>query len=107
MNIVYSIEGNIGSGKSTLLQLLRTHIPAMVVSPEPIGEWQRIGKHNILEAYYQHPQRWAYSFQTYALLTRMNQLYRMIRAHPQQNRPLFTERSIAADREIFAQLVHH
>jgi deoxyadenosine/deoxycytidine kinase len=33
MNIVYSIEGNIGSGKSTLLQLLRAHIPGMVVSP--------------------------------------------------------------------------
>lgn len=78
--IVYSIEGNIGSGKSTLLQLLRSHIPTMTVSPEPIGEWQRIGSYNILEAYYNDSKRWAYSFQTYALLTRMNQLFRMVRA---------------------------
>jgi len=104
MNIVYSIEGNIGSGKSTLLQLLRKHIPKMVVSPEPIGEWQRIGTHNILDAYYRDPDRWAYSFQSYALLTRMNQLYTMLRRHGGEGL-LFTERSIAADRAIFARLI--
>lgn len=104
MNIVYSIEGNIGSGKSTLLQLLRSHIPSMVVSPEPIGEWQRIGAHNILDAYYRDSQRWAYSFQIYALLTRMNQLYRILRSHNGHGL-LFTERSIAADRAIFARLI--
>jgi deoxyadenosine/deoxycytidine kinase len=75
----------------------------MTISPEPIGEWQRIGTHNILQAYYQHPQRWAYSFQTYALLSRMNQLFRMMRAP--STGLLFTERSIAADRAIFARLL--
>lgn len=84
MNIVYSIEGNIGSGKTTLLHLLRTHLPSMVISAEPIGEWQRVGNHNILDVYYKDPQRWAYSFQSYALLSRMNQLYHMLRAHPLQ-----------------------
>lgn len=104
MNIVYSIEGNIGSGKSTLLQLLRAHIPSIVVSPEPIAQWQKVGNHNILEAYYQDSQRWAYSFQTYALLTRITHISRMLRRHP-NHALLFTERSIAADRAIFARLL--
>jgi deoxyadenosine/deoxycytidine kinase len=92
MNIVYSIEGNIGSGKTTLLHLLRAHIPNIILSPEPIGEWQRIGSHNILEAYYRDPSRWAYSFQTYALLTRVNQLSSILRTQPYAVplAPLFT-----------------
>lgn len=107
MNIVYSIEGNIGSGKTTLLHLLRAHIPNIILSPEPIGEWQRIGPHNILEAYYRDPSRWAYSFQTYALLSRVNQLSSILRTRPctVPLAPLFTERSIAADRAIFARLI--
>jgi len=96
--IVYSIEGNIGSGKTTLLQMLRNKIPGIVISPEPIGDWQHVSKYNLLEAYYAEPHRWAYTFQNYALLTRMNQLYLLINKQPHNSHVLFSERSVMADK---------
>lgn len=50
--IVYSIEGNIGSGKTTLLQMLKNRLPKIVISSEPISDWQCVSKYNLLETYY-------------------------------------------------------
>lgn len=76
----------------------------MAVSPEPIAHWQQLQGFNLLAAYYQDPHRWAYSFQNYALLTRMNQLHRLLQDN--DPRPLFSERSVIADRHIFAELLY-
>ena len=83
MRAIYSIEGNIGSGKSTFLSLIQNRIPNIHVMPEPVAEWQNIEVHNgdgttkklnLLEKYYQDPQRWAFTFQTNAILSRMKEL---------------------------------
>lgn len=66
-----SIEGNIGSGKSTLLRFLKKRISNIEVVPEPVAEWQST---KLLHLYYQQPERWAFTFQTYALFSRLKLL---------------------------------
>ena len=72
MRAIYSIEGNIGSGKSTFLNLLKVHVPQINVIPEPVAEWQKVSqKYNLLDEYYKDPNRWAFTFQINAILSRM------------------------------------
>lgn len=70
-----SIEGNIGSGKSTLLSIIRENFPEISILDEPLTEWQNVGEHkdiNLLGLYYQDPQRWGFTFQIYAFMSRLN-----------------------------------
>ena len=79
MKTIFSIEGNIGSGKSTLLSLICNHVPKVKVIPEPVADWQNISKFNLLDQYYQEPHRWAYTFQTNAILSRMKALRNLLK----------------------------
>ena len=84
MKVIHSIEGNIGSGKSTFLALIQRTFPHIHVMPEPVAEWQNIytndgdKKLNLLEKYYEDPHRWAFTFQTNAILSRMKELRKLI-----------------------------
>ena len=44
--------------------------------PEPVDKWQDVGNghHNVLEAFYNSPERFAYTFQNYVFVTRMMQV---------------------------------
>jgi deoxycitidine kinase len=80
-----AIEGNIAAGKSTFLNILAREIDFHVV-PEPVSRWtnmtadsdegsgpsssQKNGG-NLLDMFYSEPNRYAYTFQTYAFLSRM------------------------------------
>ena len=46
------------------------------VVPEPVDKWQDIGNghHNVLQAFYDTPDRYAYTFQNYVFVTRMMQV---------------------------------
>lgn len=46
------------------------------VVPEPVDKWQDIGDghHNVLKAFYETPERFAYTFQNYVFVTRMMQV---------------------------------
>ena len=46
------------------------------VVPEPVDRWQSVGvgSHNILDAFYEQPERYAYTFQNYVFVTRMMQV---------------------------------
>ena len=48
----------------------------MQVVPEPVDKWQNIGDghHNVLQAFYDTPDRYAYTFQNYVFVTRMMQV---------------------------------
>lgn len=72
-----SIEGNIGSGKSTFLKKISDlfTIPLLF---EPCDLWQNINGHNLLNEFYRDTKRWAYSFQLYAFLTRIESIEKMI-----------------------------
>lgn len=128
-----AIEGNIAAGKSTFLSILGKSVDFVVV-PEPVSKWQNIVSEedavtgsqvaggNLLQMFYDDPKRWAYTFQSYAFLSRMRAQSQPVsffdrpdgpQASPARKRrrgaaaaagPLvqFFERSVFSDRYCFA-----
>lgn len=94
------VEGNIGAGKSTFLRLLQNHFSAQFIF-EPHEEWQNVGGHNLLDKFYTDKERWAYTFQSYAFITRMraDEEGDKKSSHPVH----ILERSIYSDRYCFAK----
>jgi deoxyadenosine/deoxycytidine kinase len=99
----FIVEGNIGTGKSTLLELLETKFNSEVIK-EPLEEWKETkgnDNKNILDYFYKDQNRWAFTFQVNALITRAKSI------EPQQKKNLrFVERSIHTDKNVFAQNSH-
>ncbi|HJM68606.1 MAG TPA: deoxynucleoside kinase [Candidatus Babeliales bacterium] len=97
----FIIEGNIGAGKSTFLKILEQHLAIEGVL-EPHAKWQDVGDgENLLDLFYKDTPRWAYTFQTYAFVTRvLEQEQRALKAtSPIQ----VLERSVFSDRFCFAK----
>ncbi len=96
----FVVEGNIGAGKSTFMKVVGSLLNAQVVY-EPHQAWQNIDGENLLEAFYSDGSRWAYTFQTYAFLTRIFALEEQMK---KTEKPyLLAERSVYADRYCFAK----
>lgn len=99
---VFVLEGNIGAGKSTLLKILSTQLP-VDVRFEPTDKWQKIGTGgNLLDLFYKDTPRWAYTFQSYAFISRIQtqmQEYAAAGEHPVK----IFERSVYCDRFCFAK----
>lgn len=64
------VEGNIGAGKTTFLNHMARSANIQVF-PESIEKWTNLNGINLLERMYENPEKWAYTFQTYALLTHL------------------------------------
>lgn len=95
----FIVEGNIGAGKSTFLRLLKEHFNINIIY-EPLDEWQMVGQgENILEKFYQDTNRWAYTFQTYAFLTRIAKQQKLLTPTCIN----VVERSVYSDRYCFAK----
>lgn len=97
---LFILEGNIGAGKSTFLRLVGNALPLQIV-PEPHAKWQNVGGHNLLEKFYTDTARWAYTFQSYAFVTRVmaQQEYATTNTCGVQ----LLERSVYSDRYCFAK----
>lgn len=96
----FIIEGNIGAGKSTFLRIMGNYLAAQCVF-EPHQEWQNVGGENLLDHFYKDTRRWAYTFQSYAFITRVRAQERdkVLPGHPIQ----LSERSVYSDRYCFAK----
>jgi deoxyadenosine/deoxycytidine kinase len=98
--LTISVEGNIGAGKSTFLSLIEQWLDVQIVY-EPHKKWQEVGGENLLDKFYKDTSRWAYTFQTYAFVSRVveQEFYARNATHAVQ----ILERSIYSDRYCFAK----
>lgn len=97
----FVVDGNIGAGKSTFLRILQNYLNAHVIY-EPTHRWQHvIGTENLLENFYKDTPRWAYTFQSYAFITRI--LEQECHAVQFQEPVHILERSVFSDRYCFAK----
>lgn len=112
MNYLFSIEGNIGSGKSSLVKILKNKLKdikntKVIYLPEPVEVWESItdkdGK-NAIEKYYENPEKYAFSFQMMAYISRIHQLRETLKDNT--NVIIICERSVFTDKEIFAKMLY-
>lgn len=81
--VTFCVEGNVGAGKSTWLDMVcsngrdmsHTGLHEVIeVVPEPVSSWQSLQTGNLLELFYKNPDKYAFAFQQYVLITRMQQV---------------------------------
>ena len=94
------LEGNIAAGKTTLGQSLAASEQFKFVA-EPVDRWQTGFAANLLDRFYTDTQRWAFTLQICAFMTR-TQMFINMAYHPL----MVFERSIYCDRHVFAENLH-
>lgn len=130
--LIVSIEGNIGSGKSTLLDNLKKHfndntnnyITDVVFLKEPVDEWSKIKDEDgttILEKFYADQEKYSFSFQMMAYISRLNLLKEAVNNAKDKMRKAYekyedcsvklktiivTERSLYTDKMVFAKMLY-
>jgi deoxycitidine kinase/deoxyguanosine kinase len=121
MDIPYkliSIEGDIGAGKTTIIEKLKKENPTWHFIDEPVQTWLNIKNKdgtNILELFYQDKERYSYTFQNCALLSRALNIKKAIddwmtecKTKPEliEHNVFVTERCLETDYYVFAQMVY-
>ena len=100
-----SIEANIGAGKSTFLKEFGSRWSDIFnVIYEPLEEWQEKYSdvdNNILGMFYGDIERWSYTFQSNAFITRIQKYEK----EKNENKINLMERSVYSDNKIFAQML--
>lgn len=103
VNNFFSLEGNIGAGKSTLLKMLKQNTNIEII-PEPTQKWQNVNQSdNLLDLFYQDTPRWAYTFQSYAFISRIESILEHQKNQIDTNKTFILERSVYCDRFCFAK----
>lgn len=98
------VEANIGSGKTTLLKKLEEKLNVNVIY-EPVDTWTKIQDskgENLLGYFYQDIKRWAYTFQSVAFRTRIQEMEKKVK----NDSINIIERSVYTDRNVFAKNCH-
>jgi deoxyadenosine/deoxycytidine kinase len=115
--ILISIEGDIGAGKTTLIDKLKQQNPEWHFIDEPVGTWQGLKTEdgtNLLELFYKDKERYSYTFQNCALLSRALNIKKTIDQwkvlcdiNPEEslNNVFVTERCLETDFFVFAQML--
>tara|TARA_B100000963_G_C22586389_1_gene653320 strand:- start:734 stop:1420 length:687 start_codon:yes stop_codon:yes gene_type:complete len=103
---ILAIEGNIGTGKSTLGHLIEKEISSIddvEFIQEPVHKWVELKDKdgNILDKFYKDQDRWSYTFQHNAFITRAQDIMKH-----RDKKMIIIERSVLTDRNVFAKLLH-
>ena len=83
-NMLIAIEGNIGTGKSTIIEYLKQKYKDdsnILFIEDPLNKWLNLKDtdgQNILGKFYETPERWSYSFQMHAFITRAKDIRRKL-----------------------------
>lgn len=106
---IISIEGNIGSGKSTFLQHLKNNNKSdnVIFIDEPVEEWIKIKdstNKNILELFYEDKEKYSFSFQIVAYITRLRNILETYEKN--SDKLIICERSIYTDKNVFAKMLY-
>jgi deoxyadenosine/deoxycytidine kinase len=111
--MLITIEGNIATGKSTFLKLLddmswpsckaTQKIPKPIVVFENVSQWMSTmdpssGK-SVFDLFYEDKKRYAFTFQSFVLLSRTNEIMEAIHNNP--DALIFCERGLLTDFEVF------
>ena len=109
VNII-SIEGNIGSGKSTFVKALYNNYTKnnkkIYFLQEPVNIWEKIKNlkgDNIIECFYKDQEKYAFSFQMMAYISRLSLLRKAVKKGYDY---IFTERCVNTDRNVFAKMLY-
>ena len=111
INII-SIEGNVGSGKSTAVNSLKElykNNNRIYFLEEPVNEWINIkdesGK-DIIEKFYENQEKYSFSFQIMAYISRLSMLKNAINYCKLNNIKLIVcERSLNTDKNVFCKML--
>lgn len=111
INII-SIEGNVGSGKSTSINSLKElykNDNRIYFLEEPVNEWITIkdksGK-DIIEKFYENQEKYSFSFQIMAYISRLSMLKNAINYCKLNNIKLIVcERSLNTDKNVFCKML--
>ena len=116
--ILISIEGDIGAGKSTLIKTLRDAHPEWHFIDEPVNTWLELKNErgeNLLELFYKDQDKYAYTFQNCAILSRARNIQNAVhewQATCVENPALaahnvfVTERCLETDYHVFAKMMY-
>ena len=109
--MIISVEGNIGSGKSTLVDNLKRHLSNKEINyvfvQEPVDIWNTITDKEgepILTKFYRDQERYSFSFQMMAYISRLSILRKAVKENPDS--VIITERCVHTDRHVFAQMLY-
>ena len=109
--LIVSIEGNIGAGKTTIIEQMQKQMESdkIIFLREPVDLWESIKDpadgESILVKFYKDPVKYAFSFQVMAYATRLSMIKDIIQKNPQCDM-IICERSLDADKNIFAKMLH-
>ena len=107
---IISIEGGIGAGKTTIiehLEKLYKNDATVQFIREPVSIWESIqddNGENILQKFYKDAAKFAFTFQVMAFVTRLSMIRKIVKENP-QCKMIICERSLDADRNIFAKML--
>lgn len=97
---MYFLEGNIGAGKTSLGKALKesNHYEFL---EEPVDQWKEGFANNLFEMFYKDMNRWSFTFQIMAFITRAKTWAEILDKIEGDN--VVLERSIFTDRHVFAK----
>lgn len=110
---IITIEGNIGAGKSTFVEMLKKKYKDrndILFLQEPVDVWSTITQNgkSMLELFYAEPKKYSFAFQIMAFTTRLKSIKKaLLEASMKGIHIIFMERSLDADKNIFAKMLYH